>query len=308
MNSTRRTFLKTSLVAGAWAAASRGMAGALAPHSTRPLPIGLQLYSVRDVLPTDFEGTLRKLAALGYQEVEAAGFFGHSPADVKQMMASAGLRCVSAHYSLADLMKTTPQTIEYAQALGLRYLVCSSPWSANPDHLTHYPGGAWQGILHSMSLDDWQWSAEQFNRLGEQMHAAGIQFCYHNHTMEFQDHHGVTGYETLLTQTNPEHVKFELDCGWAIAAGQNPVELLHKHEGRIVMLHVKDMKPAAPGTAPAEHVATELGLGTINYRPILETAFHTGIRHMFVEQEGFDKPLWEALKIDYDYLNRIDRA
>lgn len=304
MTTSRRSFLKTGFAAAAWAA-STGPAHALA---SRPWPIGLQLFTVRNQLPKDFEGTLAKVAAIGYTEVEAAGFFGHSAAQVKRMMQQAGLKCVSAHYPLPDLLKATPQTIDYAKTLGLSYLVCSSPWSPHPEKLLKYPGGAWAGMQHAMTLDDWKWSGEQMQRIGEECHRAGIQLAYHTHTMSFQKHGNTNGFHTLLANTTTEMVALELDCGWAVAAGQNPVELLHTYPKRIQMLHVKDMKKMPPGTPPWNYIPTELGRGTIDYKPILNAAKHTGVKHVFVEQDDIDVPIWEALKIDYRYMSRIDRA
>jgi sugar phosphate isomerase/epimerase len=124
----RRTFLKTGAATVAtWSLGRRRlMADPLG------LPVGLQLYSVRKVLPNDYAGTLKQLAAIGYREVEAAGFFGHSADEVKEAMNNAGLRCVSAHYPMADLLKDTDGTLKYAKALGLTYVICSSPSVADP--------------------------------------------------------------------------------------------------------------------------------------------------------------------------------
>lgn len=306
MTTSRRAFLTSSLAAAAWTASSRA-ARALTPAS-RPYPIGLQLYTVRNQLPKDFEGTLAKVAAIGYTEVEAAGFFGHPATAVKRMMARTGLRCVSAHYALPDLLKATPQTIDYAKTLGLSYLVCSSPWSPHPEHLLDYPGGAWMGLQKAMTLDDWKWSAEQMQRIGEQCRKVGIQLAYHTHTMGFEKHGDTTGLAVLLRSTSLPEVALELDCGWAVAAGQSPVALLHKYPKRIQMLHIKDMKKMPPGTPPWEYIPTELGRGTIDYQPVIEAARHTAVKHVFVEQDNIDVPIWEALKIDYRYMSRIDRA
>jgi sugar phosphate isomerase/epimerase len=270
--------------------------------------IGVQLFSVRQDLARDFPGTLKRVAAIGYREVEAAGFYNHSAVDVKQMMAVAGLRCVSAHYSLADLLKSTDATIRYAKTLGLEYVICSAPWVANPAHFAKYPGGAWQAILHAMTLDDWKWNADQFNQMGCRMQEAGLKFGYHNHTMEFRSESGGTGYRILLEDTDPRCVTLELDCGWAAAAGQDPAKLLRQYPGRFSMLHLKDLMPAKPDTNPSERISTEIGLGTIDYRPIFEAAEATGVRHYFVEQEDFDKPVFEALAIDYRNSNILERG
>ena len=149
--------------------------------------IGVQLYSVRQMLAQDFPGTLAKVADAGYRNVEAAGFYNHGATDVKQMMATAGLKCVSAHYSLADLLKAADATMEYANTLGLEYVICSSPSVADPAKFAHAPGGAWQAMQHGLTADDWKWNAGQFNEMGRKMKAQGLKFGYHNHTMEFHD-------------------------------------------------------------------------------------------------------------------------
>lgn len=300
---SRRTFLSGAAMAGAAVFAERSI---FAADSTPR--IGLQLFSVREPLAKDFLGTLKRVAAAGYREVEAAGFFGHSAQDVKQMMDNAGLHCVSAHYGLADLLKSDEAIISYAKTLGLEYVVCSAPWAKDPAHLEKYPGGAWQGILHAMTLDDWKWTAEQFNRLGRKMHEAGLKFGYHNHTMEFRKEDGGTGYGVLLADTDPGLVTMELDCGWAFAAGQNPAEMLRRHRGRFSMLHIKDLKPAPAGTEPSDRISTIVGKGVINYGPIFKAAEATGIKHYFVEQEEFDGPIFEAIKADYRNSNILARG
>jgi sugar phosphate isomerase/epimerase len=301
---SRRSFLTTAALATAAAAIP---SRSLYASSQSPL-IGVQLYSVRQDLASDYAGTLKRVAAIGYREVEAAGFYNHSASDVKQMMADAGLRCVSAHYSLADLLKSTDATIEYAKTLGLEYVICSAPWAADPAHLEKYPGGSWQGILHTMTLDDWKWNADQFNQMGCRMQEAALKFGYHNHTMEFRSVGGSTGYRVLLEDTDPRCVTLELDCGWAAAAGQDPAKLLRQYPGRFSMLHLKDLKPAVAGADPSQRISTEIGLGTVNFKPLFEAAKASGVSHYFVEQEDFDKPVFEALAIDYKNSNTLARG
>jgi sugar phosphate isomerase/epimerase len=291
---SRRSFLNSAALAAASAIPIR----TLYASPVAPL-IGLQLYSVREDLARDYAGTLKRVAAIGYREVEAAGFYNHSASDVKQMMAEAGLHCVSAHYSLADLIKSTDATIAYAKAVGLEYVICSAPWSADPARLEKYPGGSWQGILHAMTLDDWKWSADQFNQMGCKMQETGLKFGYHNHTMEFRKEDGGTGYQVLLEDTDPRCVTLELDCGWAIAAGQDPAKMLRQYPGRFSLLHLKDLKPAPPATPPDKRVSTEVGLGVVDFHALFEAAKVSGVRHYFIEQEDFDKPVFEALRTDY---------
>jgi sugar phosphate isomerase/epimerase len=266
------------------------------------LPLGLQLYSVRDILPKDYDGTLHQVAALGYREVEAAGFFGHSPAEVKQAMDRAGLHCVSAHYPLTQLLPKVDETIQFGKDLGLSYIVCSSPMLKDPSRVKDAGSRA---ASESMTLDDWHWNADQFNRIGEKVNAAGMRFAYHNHTPEFRSENGVVFYDELLRSTDPTKVSMELDCGWAVVAGQKPADLLSRYPTRFSMLHVKDFK-MSPTTTPSDPPpSTEMGRGTIDYHPIFEAAKKAHIEHAFVEQEQFDIPPMEALKIDADYMRAV---
>ena len=282
--STRRQFLQTATAVSAYALTASRRAFA----SPFGLPLGLQLYSVRKVLPTDYAGTLHKVAALGYREVEAAGFFGHSATDVKAAMADAGLHCVSAHYPSDQLSTKLDEIIAFHKVLGADYIICAYPGHKNPPA---------KGAERTFSLEDWRWNAEQFNGYGAKVKAAGLRFGYHNHTPEFVVVDGVTPYDELMKLTDPSLVTFEMDCGWVMVGGGDPVTLLHKYPNRISMLHVKDFQPNV--TPPH---AAQLGHGRIDYRPIFAAAKKGEIRHYFVEQEEFDIPWQEALKIDADYL------
>jgi sugar phosphate isomerase/epimerase len=294
---SRRTFVKTASASIAGAAflksAPRLMANALG------LPIGLQLYSVRDLLPIDYDGTLRQLGRLGYQEVEAAGFFGHSPKEVRQAMDHAGLHCVSAHYPLKDLLPKVDEVIRFGKDLGLNSIVCAAPWLKDPSSVKD-PGS--RAARDTMTLDDWRWNADQFNRIGERVNAAGMRFAYHNHTAEFRSENGVVFYDELLRATDPAKVMMEMDCGWVVIGGKNPADYLNRYPNRFSMLHVKDFKITAATTASAPPPSTEMGHGTIDYHPIFEAAKKARIEHAFVEQEEFDMPPMEALKIDADYM------
>jgi sugar phosphate isomerase/epimerase len=238
------------------------------------------------------------LSAIGYREVEAAGFFGHTPSEVKLAMDHAGLLCVSAHYPMKDLLPKVDETIQFGKDLGLKYIVCASPMLKDPSRVKD-PGS--RAAREAMTLDDWRWNAEQFNRIGEHVNAAGIRFAYHNHMTEFRTENGVVFYDELLRLTDPTKVTMELDCGWMVLGGKNPVDYLTRYPTRFTMLHVKDFKlSGTPGAEPPP--STELGRGSIDYRPIFAAAKKAGIQHAFVEQEEFDMPPMEALKIDADYM------
>jgi sugar phosphate isomerase/epimerase len=157
-----------------------------------------------------------------------------------------------------------------------------------------------------MTLEDWRWNAEQFNRLGERVNAAGMKFGYHNHTAEFRAVNGVAIYDELLRLTDPTKVTMEMDCGWVIVGGKNPVDYLKRYPTRISMLHVKDFKlSGALGSDVHPPPSAELGRGNIDYRSIFGAAEGANIKHAFIEQEQYDMPPMEALKIDAEYMKAL---
>jgi len=279
---SRRNFLSSSSAAAALFVTGVGRAASLG------LPIGLQLYSVRTLLPNDYAGTLKQIAALGYKEVEAAGFYNLPVEQVKKAMQAAGLRCVSAHYGLGLLKPHLDEILSFCKSLGVGYVVCSSPM--------HQKEGAAKGPL---TLDEWHWNADQFNQIAGQVEAAGMRFAYHNHYEEFGAIDGILPFDELLKHTDPAKVSFELDCGWVVVGGQDPVHYLKQYPTRIVMLHVKDFKANKPPSV-------ELGTGSIDYTPIFAAAAAGGhIRHAFVEQEEFQGPIMEALGVDAKYMKKM---
>jgi sugar phosphate isomerase/epimerase len=297
---SRRDFLKTgsaSLVYGSSLLSATSLFA-----QTLKLPLAIQLYSVRQLLPTDYEGTLKELSALGYREVEAAGYYNHSAAEIKQAMDNAGLKLVSAHYSSDDLHKQFDQIVAFNKELGVSYIICSSPRLKDPSRLANMNQ---QQRADAYTLDDWRWNADEFNVLGEKVNAAGLRFGYHNHVNEFHKKDGVVPYVELMRLTDPSKVTMELDCGWVIVGGGDPIEYLRNYPTRISMLHVKDFKRPDPTGTNHPEVA-ELGQGSIDYRPILQEAAKSGnIKHCFVEQEAFTVPPMQSLKIDADYMRKL---
>jgi sugar phosphate isomerase/epimerase len=252
-------------------------------------PVGLQLYSVRNLLPKDFEGTLQQLAAAGYKEVEAAGYFDKTAADFGNALQKAGLKCVSTHHQLTQLKTQFDQLIQYGQALGLEYIICS-----------------WAGVHRDptrkgeLDLDDWRYVADQFNAIGAKVKAAGMTFGYHNHTVEFGTENGVVFFDELLKRTDPSVVKFEMDCGWVVAGGHNPVEYLSKFPERFPLLHVKDLVKEPDG----KWRNVVMGKGTIDYKPIFRAA--TGLKHYFIEQEEFEGDPMTELREDAEFMKKLD--
>jgi sugar phosphate isomerase/epimerase len=295
LKQSRRDFLKTGSAAliGGSALLQSGKLYA----QTLNLPLAIQLYSVRELLPTDFAGTLKKLGGLGYREVEAAGYYNHSAAEVKQAMRDAGLHLVSAHYPASALHAQLDEIIAFNKEVGVQYIICASPQKKNPA----------PGKPGPFTMDDWHWNAEQLNQFGEKVSAAGLKFGYHNHYTEFHKTDGLVPYDELMRLTDPAKVAMEMDCGWVTIGGGDPVAFLKKYPTRIVMLHVKDFKRSSePWSATNRPKIAELGQGFIDYGPILSAAAKTGhVKHCFVEQEGFDMPPMESLKVDADYMRKL---
>jgi sugar phosphate isomerase/epimerase len=281
---SRRDFLIGSgaAVAAAYVSAGRAKAAPLT------MPIGLQLYTVRDLLPKDFDGTQAKVRSAGYTVVEAAGYYHKTAAEFRHSMDQAGLKCVSTHHPMSELSPKLDELIEYGKALGLAYIVCPSPTHKDPS------------AKGPLSLEDWRWVAGELNRIGEKVKAAGMVFGYHNHGPEFGTENGVVFYDELLRLTDPKVVVFEMDCGWVFAAGRNPLDYLSKTPERFPLLHIKDVEREGNGKYRS-HV---LGTGKMDYAPILRAA--TGLKQYFVEQEEFDIDPIEAIRQDADYMRRLN--
>jgi sugar phosphate isomerase/epimerase len=292
---SRRRFLVQSSRLAAAALGSSWLARRAVAH---PLgkPVGIQLYTVRDAMQADAAGTLKKLREIGYGEVETAGFGKLSATQFRKLLDDAGLACPSAHlgFDPANL----DAAFADAHALGATYAA-----SGSLDALVRKPGSGWP---RAMSLDEAKRTAEVANRIGAAAKRAGLQYVYHNHDFEFTDTGGgVIGYDLLLRETDPELVRFEIDCGWMKYAGHDPVTYFGKYPHRFPLIHVKDY--LAESRNGDKMLGAELGHGVIDYRPIFAAAAKAGLKHYFVEQEDpFARmPAMQAAKVDYDYLHAL---
>ena len=286
---SRRSFLKAGgvVAAAACAGADRLAAKSLHMPMGLHLPVGLQLYTVRQLLAKDFDGTLSKIKAAGYAEVEAAGYYDRTAAEFRAAMDKAGLRCSSTHHPLDVLLARPDELIEYGHKLGLDYIV--SPSASHRDPAAKGP----------LTMDDWHFSADELNRIGEKVKAAGMTFGYHNHDAEFGSEGGVVFYDELLKLTDPKLVVFEMDCGWVAAAGRNPVEYLIKSPDRFPLLHVKDMVQGSNG----KYHSTVMGNGVVDYPAILRAA--KGLKRYYIEQEEFDIDPIAAIRMDAEYMRKL---
>lgn len=281
---SRRNFLKTTCAATAAAALGAQRLDA----ATLNMPLGVQLYSVRDLLPKDFDGTLHKVSAAGYKVVEAAGYYNKTAAQWKHSMDAAGLRCISAHYALEELKTKFDEILSYAHGIGLEYIICS--WAG----LHRDP--AKKGEL---DLDDWRWTADQFNEIGRKIKESGITFGYHNHWVEFGTENGTVFYDELLKRTDPQYVVFEMDCGWVVAGGHNPVEYLSRSPERFPLMHIKDLVKQPDG----KWKPVLMGKGSIDYKPIFKAA--TGLKQYFIEQEEYTYNPIEDLRRDAQFMRKF---
>ena len=292
---SRRSFVYASVGVAAIPVAAR-----LAFALPLGLPLGIQLYSVRQQMGEDLGAALAAVRAAGFTEVEAAALPKKSAKEIRAALNKAGLACVSAHHPFSELQLRFEELVAFDKELGAKFVICSSPGYRNPS------GAGAPGKPRPLTMDDWKYNAEQFNQLGERSKALGVTFGYHNHMREFLETDGKTPYVELLSLTDPQKVTFELDCGWAVAAGKNPIELLREHPHRISLLHVKDFKMVTPAGEGHEQQVTELGQGSIDYRPIFAQAAKTQkIQHAFVEQEAFDMPWKDSLKVDAEYMRKL---
>ncbi len=314
-STSRRFFLKTAAVGGA--AAPLALNVNYMNGNSLNAPIGLQLYTVGKEMDEDPFGTLKQAAAIGYKTVELSPMGKTSVQDLKKGLDDVGLKNPAGHYLLPDLMTKLEKNMEAAKELGQEYMVVTVPWVADPSRFKSDAGGDqmafFLAVLQGLTLDDWKWNAEQFNKVGEQIKGAGLQLGYHNHNFEFKSYGSTTGYDEFIRLTNPDLVKLELDCGWMTVAGHDPAAYLMKYPERYRLLHIKDFRKGfTPTTTLGEHgpnapVPTELGRGAIDYGRILDVASKGRIRGLFVEQEPpfTEMPALEAIKVDYDYLKKL---
>jgi len=292
----RRKFIGTSIAASLTAARPAWAAG-----STHKIErIGLQLYTVRDAMKTDFAGTIAKVAATGYKEVEFAGYFGHSPKDVGALLDKNGLSAPSCHVGYSVVENKWPETIEAAQIVGHRYIICPSIEEKQRDE----PGG-------------WKRAADLFNKAGEASKKAGIQLGYHNHTFEFAPADSLGGklpYDFLLTETDPSLVVMELDLCWISVGGKDPLAYFEKYPGRFPLVHVKDWvkdpnSPSGYKLANGEFVKyggrmADVGQGSVDWKRIFAQSGKAGIKHYFVENDD-PKSAFDDIKISYKYLQNL---
>lgn len=274
---TRRNFIKST------AALAAGAALINVPAAAAPIQnIGIQLYSVRKDMLADATGTLKKLAAIGYKNLESAGsekgsYYGLKPKEFKKIASDLGMVLLSGHVHIGtDWQKTVDEAAEAGQT----YLICSTM------------------PFNGQTVSNYQHCADIFNKSAEVAHKANLVFGYHNHEYEFENENGKVLYDILLTHTDPGKVKFELDLGWLLVTGNDATTYFNKFPGRFPLWHLKDIDKAA------KH-STEFGKGDIDLKALLAQAKKAGMKNYFVEQEEYSMAPLAAMLYDLEYLKKL---
>jgi sugar phosphate isomerase/epimerase len=292
----RRTFVQTSLAAAAVAS----LPSAAFAQQRKVERIGVQLYSVRDLMKADVPGTLAKIAEVGFKEVEFAGLFGQSPKDVRAMLDKSGLSAPATHVDWATVENKLPETLESAKILGHQFIIVP-----------------WIGEVERKQPDIWKKAADLFNRTGAASQKAGIQFAYHQHGFEFVPSDALGGkmpYDFLLENTDPGLVKMELDICWTVAAEQDPVAYFDRHPGRFPLVHVKDwLKDGTQSKAYAGALGPDtkftgqmanVGSGSIDWKRIFAESGKAGIRHYIIEHDAPKSPL-DDMRTSFNYVRDL---
>lgn len=245
-------------------------------------PIGIQLYTVRQQFRTDPEGTLRRLAEIGYREVEFAGYPPGSAQDVRRMLQRHGLSAPSSHVGLREVDETWQRTLEFAAGVGQRFVTVPS-----------------FGGNDRRTLDGIKRVAARFNQAGEAARKHGLTFSYHNHDFEFAPVEGAVPFDVLLAETDPKLVTFEMDLYWITKGGKDPLDYFAKWPGRFPQVHVKDMD------ATPRKFFTDVGTGTIDFVRIFRKAKQAGIRHYYYEQDETPGDPLASAQASFRYLRAL---
>ena len=243
---------------------------------------GVQLYTFRDAMAKDAKGTLEKIAAIGIKKIESARsqkghYYGLSPKEMKDTCDGLGMKLTSGHVALDDNFE---KTMEEAVASGQEYLICSSMPSKG------------------QTVDNYKAVADQFNTAGEACKKLGLKFGYHNHAYEFESENGKVLYDVLMDNTQADLVHMELDLGWVVVAGKDPLAYFKKYPGRFPLWHLKDMDIT-------KKESTEFGKGSLDIATMMANQKASGVQHIFIEQEEYESSPFESMTHNMQFLKTI---
>ena len=312
---SRRLFLQGACAVGATSPMLAAVANAKpqAFFSAHKLPIGIQLYTLGDLTTKDLDGALKQVSTIGYNTVEMAGYIGKTPKQLRAAFDAAKLACTSAHVGIRAGTPEEPGLLGDLDKLAADMHVVGAtdviaPALSPPSDITPPVAGAagLAKVAGMMTESHWKQLAAQLNSIGGKMKKNGLGFGYHNHNVEFVKVGERTAFDILMKETDPTLVAFELDIGWAAAAGLDPVELFNKHPGRFRLAHMKDLKASTTANFEFKIDPTEVGAGKLDWAKILPAAYKAGVRKFFVEQEApFAFPRLESAAKCYTFLSTL---
>jgi sugar phosphate isomerase/epimerase len=278
---TRRNFLTTLGVAalGVVSRDTDAAAAILAPRRKIDR-IGLQLYTVRDLMKADMPGTLARVAAIGYKEVEFAGYFGRTPREVRDLLKRNHLTSPSTHLPYESL-QNWQKALDDSRAIGHKWVTIPSV----PEEKRR-------------TAADWKGIAAQFNQAGAQAKKSGLRFAYHNHDIELKLIDGVKPLDILLRETDPSLVDFEMDLYWVMHGGGDPFDYFNRFPHRFALAHVKD------SSGPPDNEIVDVGQGKIDFRSIFAQSAKAGFKHYFVEHDHPADPI-ATIRNSYNYLHAL---
>ncbi len=280
---TRRNFLATLGLAALGVASRDAIASEIVMARKKIKRVGLQLYTVRDMMKADLPGTIAKVASIGYKEVEFAGYFGRTPAQIRDLLKRNHLDSPSTHLDFDLLAEGTWQkSLDTVKKIGHKWATI-----------------AWIPDEKRKTLDDWKRHAATFNRAAAQAKAAGLRFAYHNHDFELRPVSGTRPLDILLTETDPSLVDFEMDIYWVVFGGGNPIDFLNRYPKRFKLLHVKD------SAGPPDNKQVDVGKGKIDFPTIFRRAEKADVDHYFVEQDNPKDPI-ATIRNSYNYLHSLN--
>ena len=254
-----------------------------AARSGKVKNVGIQLYAVRKEMMADAVDTLKQLAKIGYKELESArsekgNYYGLSPKEIKKITKDLGMILRSGHVHQDEKWQ---QSIDEAVEAGQEYLIISTM------------------PTRGQTVENYQRVADAFSKAGEDCKKANLKFGYHNHSYEFEMENGQVLYDVLLDRTEPDLVNMELDLGWVVAGGKDPLMYFDKYPGRFPLWHLKDVDLA-------KKESTEFGKGQVNILGLLQNAKKSGMKHFFIEQEEYSVNAMESMKYDFDFLTKLN--
>lgn len=286
MQTNRRSFL-----AGA---AALTAAGSLPAFANQKIQLGIQLYTVRDDLAKDFEGTLKKVRDIGFRVVQSnLSMNGRDATQLRKIYDSFGFTWDSIHASGPALRDNAEATVAQAKAAGIKNITCSFPLYPTDRAI----------LMTGAPLSDWQKNAETFNRIGTLCKQAGMTFAFHNHSIEFKTIDGVPVLDTLIKNTDPALVGYEMDVGWVRAGGADPTTYLKKYPKRFTALHIKDLKPEGIPNTNNKMNSAIIGTGLVNWTDVLAAARAAAVSRAYLEiEEPYDPSPLGMVEASYNYL------